>query len=802
MAKTDIRDTKALLAKLMATENISIEHRAVSTACFNVKTRVLTLPVWQDMDGDMYDLLTGHEVGHAKHTPFEGWHDAVTEKVGRNFKAFLNVLEDARIEKKIKRDYPGLRRPFANAYRDLFNRDFFGVAGKDVNTLNLIDRINLYFKVGSHVFVQFTEQERKYVVRAEQLETWEEVVALAKDVYEYVKEETKNEPQPQTQQPQQSQDDSDDGDYDDGDYDDGDQQADGDQEESDGQDTSGNEESDTGEEESSTGEESKTEQEDSADGQEQSGQESEAGEEENESASGKADGDEENEETGESDSSDGDGAGTSGDEETDGNGDEEDDVESITDNAFREKEKQLVNASARPSTYTTMPTCDLKKTILKSEVITNNYMTAFRECVANWGDVTTGAPSFDYFSHRAHPFNFTADQVIAGLNTSFRNNNNKYIQLMVKEFEMRKNASQYARQHESKSGELDMSKLSKYRFSNDLFKKITTVQKGKSHGMVLFLDMSGSMNGTYKNTIDQLLVLVSFCKKVNIPFEVYGFSDAKVEGMLGHKFTGQDQNFEFDSSSSEKFHLKELITSSMNQRQYKEAFSMLLVTGAIISRTFPTEFAKMEAFHIYNKAGAQYMALYGTPLLEALIASRYVIEDFRKKTQAEFVNVVHLTDGDGATTINFNTSFWDGGSVIVTDPITKKKMKLTTSDRKAVQEKFVSFVREVTDSKHISFFLTNKKHVQQTAKYGYTYAGFTKQADAVKFAKDNNFIALKKYGYDNYFLIDAYQKVEDTVLAVNSNMNKNQVASEFIKHQDKKKNVRIIATSFVKEIAA
>jgi len=102
----NLQSTKSLLAKLMASENITVSHQSVQTAYFDLNSRTLVCPIWQDMDGDMYDLLMGHEVGHALETPKQGWHDALVDengqRVSKKFKDFLNVLEDARIEKKIK----------------------------------------------------------------------------------------------------------------------------------------------------------------------------------------------------------------------------------------------------------------------------------------------------------------------------------------------------------------------------------------------------------------------------------------------------------------------------------------------------------------------------------------------------------------------------------------------------------------------------------------------------------------------------------------------------------------------------
>ena len=105
--------SKSMLAKLLAQEDITVVHRTVSTAQFDLKNRTMTLPIWNDMDGDLYDLLVGHEIGHALYTPLEGWHNSVvSNNKNKAFKGFLNVVEDARIEKLVKRKFPGLAKSF------------------------------------------------------------------------------------------------------------------------------------------------------------------------------------------------------------------------------------------------------------------------------------------------------------------------------------------------------------------------------------------------------------------------------------------------------------------------------------------------------------------------------------------------------------------------------------------------------------------------------------------------------------------------------------------------------------------
>ncbi len=191
----NIRNQKDSLARLLATEDLVIEHRKTPTAYFDLKNRKLVCPILKDdMSADMYDLFMGHEVSHALHTPEEGWHDAIFDNgkyKGAKFKGYLNVLEDVRIEKAIKEKYAGLRRAFFDAYKELHNDlDFFGVKNKNVNKLAFIDRINLYFKVGHTLMIDFSDKELKIITAINtKMDTWDKVVKMAEYLFELSKDE-------------------------------------------------------------------------------------------------------------------------------------------------------------------------------------------------------------------------------------------------------------------------------------------------------------------------------------------------------------------------------------------------------------------------------------------------------------------------------------------------------------------------------------------------------------------------------------------------------------------------------------
>ena len=123
------KNSKSLLAKLMAEENITIQHKKVNTASFDMVRRILTVPIWKEMSNDMYDLFMGHEVGHALDTPCEP--EVLEEAISRSCMPFINVTEDARIERSVKRRFPGLKGPFFRAYKELMDEDFFGIGKKN-----------------------------------------------------------------------------------------------------------------------------------------------------------------------------------------------------------------------------------------------------------------------------------------------------------------------------------------------------------------------------------------------------------------------------------------------------------------------------------------------------------------------------------------------------------------------------------------------------------------------------------------------------------------------------------------------
>ena len=191
---------KSIIAKLLSEEDISVVHKKTKTAAFNVETRELILPLWkEEMSKDISDLFICHEIGHALYTSV----DLLTKMIERKIdKSYVNIIEDARIEKMVQDKYLGTRSCFTKGYKELISKDFFGVNNKDLNELNLADRINLHFKGMDNV--PFSSVEQTWVDKVANVKTEDEVLDIAQGLMDFTDKNEESQNQEQEQQSQSS----------------------------------------------------------------------------------------------------------------------------------------------------------------------------------------------------------------------------------------------------------------------------------------------------------------------------------------------------------------------------------------------------------------------------------------------------------------------------------------------------------------------------------------------------------------------------------------------------------------------
>ena len=731
---TTLNEIKSQLAKLLATEDLIVEHKPVETASFNVSSRVLTLPVW-DASENVYDMLVSHEVSHALYTPDIEWY-----KDRQINPSFVNIVEDARVEKLMKRRYAGISKTFFNGYQELSDKDFFGIELKDIDEMNLADKINLYFKIGNFVDIDFTVEEEIYRSQVEKAETFEDTLDAAEALFKYcqAKLEEKKEQE----------------------------KLDMESEEGDSIDDVDNSGSDVTDEQGSSEEEGELPQ-----GVKPT--EDEEGSTEEQSAPS--------------------GGSTGG-------------LEVETADSLEEAIKNLAQTNARETVYWEIPQVDLKRIIISNETIHELCDTQFAEDEVKFEEMVKAQklkyPDFDYYRESSWNYDKTVDPDATFV--KFKRSAQKEVNYLVKEFECKKSASAYARATTSRTGVLDTSRLHTYKYSEDLFKKVTVLPEGKNHGLVFILDWSGSMSNVMLDTVKQLYNLLWFCKKVQIPFEVYAFT---------HDYPNENRYIE-ERSQQFAYTIKDGLAMFDPKVSLMNMFTSK-VKGKELEKQMKNIWRIVNNFG-YCRTKYQIplgMSLSGTPLNDTLLALHQLIPDFKSKNKVEKVQCVILTDGE-SNHLSYHVTVqrsWDdhpyqGYNSIPSNSYLRDRKTGRTYLHKGDYYHHTTQVllRNLRDNFPDTNFIGIRILASRDANYFLrTYLEY--QTDEIekymKIWRKQRAFAIKDIGYDTYFGLSSSALDNDTEFEVKEDATKSQIRSAFKKSLNGKKMNKKILGEFVELIA-
>ena len=102
----------------------------------------------------------------------------------------MNIVEDARIEKLMKRKYLGLPKTFYRGYEEFADQDFFGIGDEDISKMNFADRANLWFKINNYTQIPIGGGEEMDIINMiSECETFSDVLIAAEELYKYCKKE-------------------------------------------------------------------------------------------------------------------------------------------------------------------------------------------------------------------------------------------------------------------------------------------------------------------------------------------------------------------------------------------------------------------------------------------------------------------------------------------------------------------------------------------------------------------------------------------------------------------------------------
>ena len=758
---------KSTLAKLLSEEDINVVHKQMETAYFNSKTRELGLPIWkdEDMTKDIYDLMVCHEIGHALWTPLDMLEKSSIRKLNHGV---VNIIEDARIEGFVKDKYPGAIGVMKRGYKELVAKDFFGTKNEDINTFNLIDRINVFFKSGD-TSIKFTEEEKVWVDRVAAVKTEDEVLDLAEELYKYMEENA-----PETDN------------HDNGEAGDGEVGDENEGETSDGNGTGGDDADD-----SSAGDTG-----DDAGADAETGTGTGKGEEIDDKTGdngvGSGDDDSDSSER-DLDASDGDVGKPEGGKGVAGNG-----SSPKTDKAGASAMDAMRDKAAADRVYGNIPKVDLNTIVV-------GYKTVLSEMKTHYLNLKKIDDQGGLF------FNKTLEE-----SEALKKDSKKTVAYMVKEFEMKKAADQYARASISKTGSLDMGRLHTYKYNEDLFKKVTTLPGATNHGLVMMVDWSGSMHDNLKGTMAQIFNLVWFCRKVNIPFSVVAFSD-----VYGREGYGRSR-LPFTKAGDvvlRGFNLLEFFNSEMSTSEENE-----MIHNMVMFYSYAGSFRDWrEDGYPYSWPNKYRMG--GTPLNEAIIGLMDYVPMFKEKTGGQKINTVILTDGAGSNLEGIHdyklvtegenkgdhfetiTSFYGFGSNKV-KKIIKDKVSGKIVEGSDTPEMLELLKARVPGMNVVGFFIAGSGKSGRVDKRSLYYLlpglDMNEIMEKVKFLNKNKYLAITSLGYDEYYVLPGGNAMEITDEGLSDELvgaSKAKLKTAFGKSMKGKISSRPLLNKFIKLVA-
>jgi hypothetical protein len=717
---------------------------------FDVANRTLMLPVWENVSSEVYDLLVGHEVGHALFTPdidagkaadcTDGPWTSVAEDIGGNVHAqyvqgLMNIIEDVRIERKVKEKYPGLRRDFSIGYREMFDKDFFGTKDKDVSKMAFGDRLNLHFKVGVHLASPFTAEEQEIVDRIEKCDSFDDTCNLTRDVFSFIGGKRQHIPVPK-------------------------------QKGGTGNGTEGNQGQDWSQ----------------GQGNPQRGNQQDG----NGTAPSNSNGNQGNEGQGQSNGDDPNnprnnnsngsapyGAGTGqtfGDLSTQSN--------------FDKNRQQIANNKVGSTNYYELPV-PITKNIIVSYTKVNSHLTNYFETYKSVG-------------------RGDRKKILANIDEKYTrliNTTRPLIGQLVQQFEMKKAADEQKRTTVSRSGRLDTDRLCLHKITDDIFMNYATIASGKNHGMVMVIDWSSSMSMVTEDVLTQVVMLSQFCKRMGIPFDVYLFTSQysilnldgkKVErrddGQFDPQWESHGSHKKFNKSRgasqdneryTESFALIHVLSSDMKSLEFTQALKNVFTLGQFVTRPNDIRCVKKSDGHtdflyddLYIPSGFNQG---NTPLDSTVVAMMDIVPKFQAKHKVQIVNTIFLTDGDSGHSV-VHTRSYNNERVYVNSPFNKKQYDIT--DYPTSTDALLHIFADVTGSNTIGFFLCGKhghcryldpnadrkEEYKRMMEKGYTEAPTMQKVRSYNYDKgmyEADTLGIN-HGYDRLFVIPANVNVLDT----------------------------------------
>jgi len=509
--------------------------------------------------------------------------------------------------------------------------------------------------------------------------------------------------------------------------------------------------------------------------------------------------------------------------------DEFEGIESLTDSNYMMKQEMASDKDALNQVILNIPKINLDKAIIDYKDINKELTTFYKEkCKGNKSNT-------EYM------------QWVVKDIKRFEKEQKPVISYMVKEFEMKKAADLYKRSTVSKTGSLNMDKLHSYSYNEDIFLKMNVEPGATNHGLVMFVDWSGSMSDNFHNTLKQTLNLVWFCKRVNIPFEVYGFSNQYSHGETTTRNekaqTPKQNDLVVDDCT-----LLNLLSSRANKNEFQESLiNFWAISNYWCDRYNYGGIDVGEDRCVYPIYVPSSYNLGSTPLNHSIVYAMDLLPKFKKDNGLQKVHTVFLTDGASNSIQNsyqwgkmqnydklteefvyngeFIPTYYDKSCSDITliDPVTNKKYEMKYNDKKnpysyrgfgydTQTNILVEFLKSrVPGMNVVNFFIAGRNRKGTVSRNDIEYIFGLSSWDELeevkkiqKFIKKHNYAVCTTSAWDEMYVLPGGEKLDissDDMSEVQPGAKKTELKRAFGKMSSGKRNSRPVLNKFVGMIA-
>ena len=425
----------------------------------------------------------------------------------------------------------------------------------------------------------------------------------------------------------------------------------------------------------------------------------------------------------------------------------------------------------------------------------------------------------------------------------FENEQKPVISYMVKEFEMRKAADLYKRASISKTGSLNMDKLHSYSYNEDIFLKMTNLPGATNHGLVMFVDWSGSMADNFHNTLKQTMNLIWFCKRVNIPFEVYAFSN-----QYGKKSETTNRNLLAQTPKQNDIVVNDctllnMVSSRANKNEFNESMINLWAISNYYSERGNYGGIRHDEDYIYPIYIPTDFMLGGTPLNNAIVYAMDILPKYKKDNGIQKLHTVFLTDGASHNLTGkyeWGTAWSSEGDVeefrqvgisrnyendvIIVDPINRKKVKCPAKKDSEYSKAYyystyhnqteilLSFLKaRVQGMNIVNFFIAGRNKKGTVSNHDIEHIFGLNSWDDERQIKSiqkeilkNNVAVCTSQGWDEMYVLPGGQKLDvsnDDMSEEQPGAKKSELKKAFSKMSSGRKNSRPVLNKFIGMIA-